>query len=71
MQIQIESTADIVTLDGVQCRRWKGVTSRGTECEVLVHRIAVREDLDSTQFEQELAEQLPPGRPFIDWSHVI
>jgi hypothetical protein len=71
MQIQIESTADIVTIDGVQCRRWKGTTSCGTECEVLVHRIAVLEDLDSSQFEKELAEQLPPGRPPIDWSQII
>lgn len=71
MQIQIEATSDIVIVGGVRCRRWKGVTERGIECEVLVHRIAVLKDLDSEQFDQELVEQLPPSRPAIDWSRVI
>lgn len=62
MQLQIESTDQLTHFDGVRVRLWKGVTSSGVECFVFVHRIAVHHSADSTQFEAELKEQLPPGR---------
>lgn len=71
MKLMIEATADIVTIDGVECRRWKGTTERGVECEVFVHRLAVHKDHDSSQFELELAEQMPPGKPVIDVRHIL
>lgn len=64
MQIQIESTDQLTSLDGVPARVWKGVTAGGVECFVFVHRIAVAKQADSSQFEKELSEQLPPGRTF-------
>ena len=62
MQIQIESTDQITFMDGVPVRVWHGVTADGTACKVFVHRIAVHNAENSTQFERELSEQLPPGR---------
>lgn len=62
MQVQIESTDKLTTIDGVPVRVWNGVTAEGTPCLVFVHRIAVHKDHDSSQFERELQEQLPPGR---------
>lgn len=62
MQLQIEATDKITTLDGVQCRYWEGVTEDGIPCKVFVHRIAVRDDNDSSKFEAELTEKMPPGR---------
>ncbi len=71
MQVQIESTADIAIIDGVHCRRWKGVTAEGTECEVFVHRIAVHKDNDSSQFQRELFEQLPPPNTPVDLRFLL
>ena len=62
MQIVIESTDQLTTLDGIPCRVWKGCTAGGVECVVFVHRVAVHKDADAGQFERELQEQLPPGR---------
>jgi hypothetical protein len=62
MRITIEST-DMVTLVGnVPARLWRGRTERGVECLVFVHRIAVRRDADTAEFDRELHEQLPPGQ---------
>lgn len=62
MQIQIVSTDQLTELDGVPVRAWKGTTASGIECHVFVHRIAVAKDEDCSQFENELKEQIPPGR---------
>jgi hypothetical protein len=62
MQITMTSTAHITELDGIPVRLWEGETLMGTKCKVFVHRIAVSNDEDSSQFEQELKEQLEPGR---------
>lgn len=64
MQIQIEATNVIVNVDGVDCRLWQGTTADGTRCKVMVHRIAVHEREDTTAFEHELQEKIPP----IDWT---
>lgn len=65
MQIQIEATDKITDFEGVPVRLWKGVTAGGVECHVFIHRIAVANDQDTSQFEQELAEQLPPAAPAV------
>lgn len=60
MKVQIESTEQIIDLDGVPCRVWKGTTERGIECTVLVHRIRVQKDEDCTEFDAELKEKARP-----------
>ncbi len=61
MKLTIESTDHLTFLDGVKVRAWKGVTERGIPCVVFVRQIAVAEGKDSSQFDAELKEQLPPG----------
>ena len=65
MLLQIESTDQITTIDGVPARLWKGWTEDGIPCAVMVHRIAVLHSADSTQFEAQLQEQLPPANPVL------
>lgn len=62
MELIIKATEQLTSVDGVPARVWKGTTASGVECIVFVHRIAVHNDADSSEFERELAEQLPPGR---------
>jgi hypothetical protein len=62
MEIQIKSTDKITRIDGVPVRVWEGVTAEGVPCFVFVHRIAVRNEHDHAAFQEELTEQLPPGR---------
>ena len=64
MKIRIESTDQITTLQGVECRVWKGITEQGTPCFVFVHRLAVHNLLDSSDFDRELDERLQPGTFF-------
>lgn len=61
MRIQIEPTDKIVTLDGIQCRLWNGVTEDGTHVFLLVHRIGVHVDEDATKFTQALKEMDQPS----------
>lgn len=61
MQIDIVSTETVTEIDGVPVRLWEGSTAGGIPCLVYVHRIAVREDHDASQFAGELAEQQPPA----------
>lgn len=70
MKMQIESTEQITEIGGVPVRVWKGVTESGVDCFVFVHLIAVRNDHDSTEFERDLAEQVPPGRS-VPLSHIL
>ena len=62
MKLMIESTDEITSMENVPVRVWKGVTESGVPCIVFVHRIAVLNSEDQSQFDTELAEQLPPGR---------
>jgi len=70
MKIEITATDQITDIEGVKVRLWEGVTEQGTRCKVFVHRIAVHNDADSTQFEKELNEQMPPGR-FISLRQIL
>ena len=70
MNITITSTEQLTHLDGVPVRVWNGVTEKGVRCKVFVHRIAVHESEDVSDFERELKEQLAPGR-VIPLRHVL
>jgi hypothetical protein len=70
MKIVIESTDMLTNIDGVAVRVWNGVTAEGVACLVFVHRLAVHNDLDSSRFDAELREELPPGRA-VDLRHII
>lgn len=61
MKIEIEATEQLTRIDGVPVRLWEGITENGVKCKVFVHRIAVHEEEDPGEFEQELSEQLPSG----------
>lgn len=70
MQIKMIATDKITDIDGVQVRLWEGVTEQGTKCKVFVHRIAVHNSDDASQFERELTEQLSPGQK-IDLRRIL
>lgn len=61
MTMTITSTSKVVTLDGVQCRVWEGSTERGVKVHCFIPRVAVRNGLDTAQFEAELQEQAVPS----------
>lgn len=70
MKITIESTPTISHIDGVPVRHWKGVTEQGVPCDVFIHRLAVSNDVDATQFERELAEERQPDK-FLPFFRVL
>lgn len=65
MKVTLESTTKIVTLQiggvSVPARVWEGITERGIKCHAYITRIAVHEDDDNSQFEEELKEQAKPS----------
>jgi hypothetical protein len=64
MKVEIESTSEIVELNGVPARVWKGYTEGGIAVTCFVTRVAVRDNLPPghyEQFERELKEQPPPS----------
>ena len=72
MTITIESTEKITHFDGVPVRVWQGTTAAGVRCFVFVHRIAVANNVDQSQFDAELAEQQPPARDrVVPLAHVL
>ena len=70
MKIAIESTDQITQLDGVPVRVWRGTTEGDVPCLVFVHRIAVANGVDQSQFDAELVEKRVPFR-FVPLSHVL
>ena len=54
MKVQLESTTKIVELNGVPARVWEGVTESGIEVHAFITRVAVNQEEDTSQFEQEL-----------------
>ncbi len=61
MQVQLESTEKVVTLNGVPARIWEGHTAAGVRCHAYVTRIAVSDSDDVSQFERELQEHRAPS----------
>ena len=71
MKLTITATNQITHVNGAPCRVWEGVTERGVPCKVFVHRLAVRADLDSAEFDAELSAQLPPIELVVDLRRVL
>lgn len=71
MEIQMKATKTITEIDGVPVRLWEGTTAGGVPCKVFVHRVAVHNDDDQSQFENELSEKMPPAAPAVDIRHVL
>jgi hypothetical protein len=61
MEIMIQNTSKIVTVDGVPARIWEGHTKSGIPVHCYVTRIAVHKDEDHEEFERELLEQPAPS----------
>jgi predicted transcriptional regulator len=59
VQVQLESTDKVVTLNGVPARIWEGHTACGVPCHAYITRIAVDKDLDTSEFVRELQEHRP------------
>ena len=65
MKVTLESTAQIVEVNGVPARVWDGTTESGIPVSVLVTRVAVERTQDTAQFEAELSEcKAPKAVPF-------
>ena len=61
MKLEIVATGKVTEIAGIPVRLWEGKTESGIPCKVFVHRISVHNDHDSSQFESELKEQMPPA----------
>lgn len=61
MKITIESTTEIVSVNGIDCRVWEGETASGIRVQALIPRIAALKTQNLAQFEMELQEQKPPA----------
>jgi hypothetical protein len=61
MEVTIQSTSKIVELDGVLVRVWEGITSTGIPVHCFITRIAVNNDENQAQFQQELTECRTPS----------
>lgn len=60
MRLAIESTDEIVTVDGVECRVWRVMELAGRNAwggVVLVHRISAPE---GSAFQRAIADEFPP-----------
>ena len=66
MKITLESTGQIVELNGTPCRVWEGTTAAGVKLTAFIVRVAVDRAHDSTQFERELLET-PQPKPTEAW----
>jgi hypothetical protein len=61
MKVTLESTTQIVSLNGIDCRIWEGATHSGIRVQALIPRIAAGKNEDLRQFEAELKECAPPS----------
>jgi len=66
MRIVLESTGQIVEINGIACRVWEGRTGSGVKLTAFITRVAVDRAHDSSQFERELTETTQP-KPTEAW----
>ena len=59
MKITLESTAEIVEINGQPCRVWEGATAKGVRVTAFITRLAVPADQDLGEFDRELKETPP------------
>lgn len=70
MKIEIESTTKMVQFNDVPARVWEGKTASGIPVHCYITMIAVKNDLDSTEFHKELREHRLPS-PGIEVNPLI
>lgn len=68
MKIELQSTAQVVEVNGVLCRVWEGSTAAGVKLTAFIARVAVERTEDTREFERELRET-PQPRPAGFWPH--
>lgn len=61
MKITLESTGELVPIDGRLCRVWQGATLAGVTVTAFVARVAVAPDADASEFQRELLETAAPS----------
>ena len=61
MKITLQSTGQIVRLDGIECRVWEGTTGKGVAITAFIPRVAVNVEADASEFERELRETPEPS----------
>lgn len=66
MKLTIESTSQLLTIDGVPARVWEGQTENGIPVTAFITRVAVAVGCDATEFERELAEARAPSHIWPD-----
>lgn len=67
MKITLTSTTEIRKVNGITCRVWEGITANGIVVFALIHRVAVRDDKDASEFERDLMEQAPPSPDAVEF----
>lgn len=68
MKITIEHTSDQVSVQGVRCRVWQGMTEGGVDCLVFVPLVTVARDADNSEFERvlrEVPQQIKPVSEYL------
>lgn len=60
MKVTLESTTQIVEVNGLPARVWEGTTAAGVKIHALITRVAIHKGEDATEFERELQEHTPP-----------
>jgi hypothetical protein len=63
MKLILESTTQIVEVNGHAARVWQGKTDNGVPVQVLISRVAVERTEDASEFDRELVEQDVPIDP--------
>lgn len=66
MKIELQSTGQIVELDGVLCRVWEGKTAAGVPLTAFIARVAIERTHDASEFARELIES-PQPKPAEAW----
>jgi hypothetical protein len=61
MTIIIESTSQMIEINGVPARVWEGKTQRGQKVVCAITRIACEESANQAEFQADLREQKPPS----------
>lgn len=61
MKLTIESTSQLVQVNGVPARVWEGTSERGIRVICFVTRVVVDREDDAREFEAELQEHRAPS----------
>ena len=70
MKITISPTAQLIDINGVQCRVWTGANEYGTRCDLFIARVVISKDEPAEAqavFERELTEKRPPATATNVW----